>query len=193
MLTILQQHRNDAGLLHRENDSPAVIDGQGNQFWFSNGKLHRENGPAAIITSDIDVSNRSYWLFEEKGLAIPTKPGSYWLCEGKLHRDNGPAVEMISGRKEWAIDGKVTRIETPETQEMKKYSKGKQLVELLKTGARAVASGKLLASGEMTEKRLRTCLDCADFNAPICHICGCNMNTKARVEAANCPRDKWDK
>jgi len=40
------------GLLHRDNDQPAVIRRYGNKNWFQNGKLHRDNDLPAIIHSD---------------------------------------------------------------------------------------------------------------------------------------------
>ena len=34
------------GVLHRENDLPAVIWANGTNKWYFNGLCHRENGPA---------------------------------------------------------------------------------------------------------------------------------------------------
>jgi energy-coupling factor transporter ATP-binding protein EcfA2 len=56
----------------------------GSKFWYQNGKLHREDGPA-IEWSD---GNRE------------------WYKNGKLHREDGPAVEDADGYKVWYIEGK---------------------------------------------------------------------------------------
>lgn len=37
--------------LHRDNDKPAVIWSYGHQYWYKDGKLHRNNGPAVIYAS----------------------------------------------------------------------------------------------------------------------------------------------
>jgi hypothetical protein len=37
---------NEAGLLHREDDLPAVEYATGTKQWYKNGKRHREDGPA---------------------------------------------------------------------------------------------------------------------------------------------------
>lgn len=54
-----------------------------NTFYYKNGKVHRENGPA-IETSD---------------------GGKYWYKNEKAHREDGPAVEFSDGYKEWWVDG----------------------------------------------------------------------------------------
>ena len=68
------------GNLHRE-DGPAVIYPDGIQRWYLNGKLHREDGPAVIY------------------------PDGYkeWWLKGKLHREDGPAV--IDGSQFWYLNG----------------------------------------------------------------------------------------
>ena len=60
------------GQLHRDNDLPAVIHINGTQKWYQDGKLHRDNDLPAIIYAD--------------GQEV-------WFQNGKLHRDNDlPAV-----------------------------------------------------------------------------------------------------
>jgi hypothetical protein len=46
------------GLLHRENDLPAIIWATGTKFWYKEGKCHRENRPA-IIWND---GTKAYYL-----------------------------------------------------------------------------------------------------------------------------------
>ena len=55
----------------------------GSRFWFLNGVLHREDGPAHI-----NFNNTNHWYFG-----------------GKTHRIDGPAVEWFNGEKEWWVDG----------------------------------------------------------------------------------------
>jgi hypothetical protein len=70
------------GKLHRE-DGPAVEYADGTKHWYLNGNLHREDGPAAE------------W-------ADGTK---LWHQHGKLHREDGPAIEYVDGTKHWFLNG----------------------------------------------------------------------------------------
>ncbi len=54
------------------------------KYWYKEGNLHREDGPA------ID------YLDKEK----------HWYKEGKRHREDGPAVELICGTKRWYLEDK---------------------------------------------------------------------------------------
>ena len=67
-----QRWYNSDGLLHRDNDLPAVIKANGYQEWRINGALHRDNDKPAIIYPDSSQE---------------------WYINGKRHRDNDlPAV-----------------------------------------------------------------------------------------------------
>jgi len=55
------------------------------RFWYLNGKLHREDGPA-IEYAD---GSRQWWI------------------NGKLHREDGPAVIYPTGIREWWFNGKL--------------------------------------------------------------------------------------
>ena len=57
---------------------------KGNKYWYLNGKLHREDGPAIE-----DASGSKYWHLNDR-----------------LHREDGPAVERANGYKEWWLDNK---------------------------------------------------------------------------------------
>jgi hypothetical protein len=75
-------------LLHRVN-GPAVLSYDYSkksllQWWYKEGKLHREDGPAFV---DMDGSK-------------------YYYMHGLLHRENGPAVEYADGRKLYYINNK---------------------------------------------------------------------------------------
>ena len=71
------------GKLHRE-DGPAIEYLDGTKAWFLNGKLHREDGPAIELLS----GHKEWWL------------------NGLCHRSDGPAVEYVDGHKEWHYYGK---------------------------------------------------------------------------------------
>jgi hypothetical protein len=73
---------NSQGKYHRD-DGPAYIASHGDQWWFQNGELHRENGPA-----------------------IDWKRLKEWYKNGLLHREDGPASELYDGTKSWWINGK---------------------------------------------------------------------------------------
>ena len=60
------------------------VHANGDKFWFLNGKLHREEGPA------IEYVNGD----------------NEWYLNGKLHREEGPAVEYVNGDNEWYLNGK---------------------------------------------------------------------------------------
>jgi hypothetical protein len=79
----------------------------GDKYWYCNGKLHREDGPAVE-----QANNDKYWyvngkLHREDGPAIEYSDGGReWYINGKLHREDGPAIEWIDGYKEWWVNGK---------------------------------------------------------------------------------------
>lgn len=72
------------GKLHRE-DGPAIEYPDGSKFWYNNDKLHRDDGPA------VEHSNGD----------------KFWYKYGKLHRDNGPAAEHSDGSQYWYKNGKL--------------------------------------------------------------------------------------
>ena len=55
----------------------------GNKYWWLNGKLHREDGPAVEYADD----------------------HKRWYLNGERHREDGPAVEDADGTKEWYLNG----------------------------------------------------------------------------------------
>ena len=78
----------------------------GHKFWWLNGKLHREDGPAIEYGS-----HKEWWLNNERhredGPAIEWANGDkYWYSKGNLHREDGPAYEGADGTKEWWLSGK---------------------------------------------------------------------------------------
>lgn len=77
-----RRYFNALGHLHRE-DGPAVILSTGSEFWYYNGQRHRENGPAIE------------WHCGSKE----------WWHHGVNHRNCGPAVIRSDGTKEWWLNG----------------------------------------------------------------------------------------
>ena len=79
------------GNLHREG-GPAVEYANGDKCWYLNGKLHRKD------------------INPETGLTMPAIEYSngekFWYLNGKLHRKDGPAVELVDGGTEYYINGK---------------------------------------------------------------------------------------
>lgn len=78
-------------MLHRLGDKPAIINKDGDQFWYKEGKLYRENKPAIILAN----GRREYYI------------------NGKCHREGGPAVidhsKNIVIEEFWAEGEKIER------------------------------------------------------------------------------------
>jgi hypothetical protein len=55
----------------------------GNKYWYLNGNLHREDGPAVAHSGGYKA----------------------WFLNGKRHREDGPAIERINGDKFWHLNG----------------------------------------------------------------------------------------
>ena len=55
----------------------------GTKYWYLNGKLHREDGPA------YESANGN----------------KFWYLNDKLHREDGPAIEYADGNKFWFLNG----------------------------------------------------------------------------------------
>ena len=97
------------GLLHRDNDLPAMIYSNGSKCWYQNDLLHRENDLPAGIYQNGDL----FWFknglrHRENDLpAIIFHNGDqYWYRYERLHRDNDlPAVICANGVQEWYKNG----------------------------------------------------------------------------------------
>ena len=59
------------------------VDNDGTKYWYLNGNLHREAGPACECPNGTKI----------------------WYLNGKLHREDGPAIEYPSGNKFWYLNG----------------------------------------------------------------------------------------
>ena len=88
-----------------ENKPICEIDTYGHKYWFLNGKLHREDGPAA----EYITGNKEWYindlLHREDGPAIDCKDGTkFWFVHGVQHRLDGPAIIWADGVKEWCVN-----------------------------------------------------------------------------------------
>lgn len=60
-------------------------------------------------------------------------------------------------------------------------------------GQTAVNHRELFVSSEERIHRMKTCIECPEFNKEQkrCYKCGCHMEHKIKFTAAKCPLDKW--
>jgi hypothetical protein len=101
------------GKLHRD-DGPAMELVNGDKEWYKDGKCHRNNGPA------VEEDGDKFWykndeLHRDDGPAIElSNGGKFWYKNGKSHRNDGPAVEYLEGNKEYWYNGKQFNCKTTE-------------------------------------------------------------------------------
>jgi hypothetical protein len=75
------------------------------KYWYRNGALHREDGPAIEYFNGTKLWYQDGQLHRENGPALEYSDGTkYWYKNGKRHRENGPAIEFINGQTEYWID-----------------------------------------------------------------------------------------
>ena len=89
------------------NNKPTMTENEnGNKYWYLNGELHREDGPAVECTNGDKHWHLNGECHREDGPAIERANGiKKWFLNGKLHRTDGPAVERANGSKEWYLNG----------------------------------------------------------------------------------------
>jgi len=87
------------GLIH-STTQPALVMKNGDEYWYRNGKLHR-NGDEPAVTK---VNGDRYWyqngkLHRDNNLpAVTTQFGTYWYVKGKPFRtDGGPNAILLMG------------------------------------------------------------------------------------------------
>ena len=59
-----------------------VVTDDGDQRWYLNDQLHREDGPAIIYADG----------------------SQYWYLNDQLHREDGPAVILADGAQYWCLN-----------------------------------------------------------------------------------------
>lgn len=67
------------GMENNMMDDGLHINEAGTKYWYLNGLLHREGGPAVEFTSG----------------------DKFYYFHGKRHREDGPAIEGAAGSKRW--------------------------------------------------------------------------------------------
>lgn len=121
---------NEEGVLHRDDDLPAVIWTNGDQFWYQNGELHRKDITGEDLPAYIGVNG-----------------DQEWYQNGDLHRENDqPALIWANGDHEWYQNGFLIRllgysnthpyqwsIEKHQTDQIKFLKNGNQ-IKLLRKG-----------------------------------------------------------
>jgi hypothetical protein len=84
-----------------QNYTGIVVFPDGRKYWFLNGLLHREDGPAAVYPNGIEC----------------------WYLNGELHREDGPAIVYTVGEKQWYLNDKQVGKKTVELYYMLKHKK----------------------------------------------------------------------
>lgn len=73
------------------------------------------------------------------------------------------------------------------------FTQARNLIEQAVASGTGMFSGNpLIASIEKAKARLDICATCEFFNQGRCTKCGCFMNKKAHLDAAQCPMNKWE-
>ena len=96
----------DADLLHRGGDLPAMVDEIGNQFWYRDGRLHRGGDEPAVV----HASGARFWYKEGELHPAYADGGREWYRDGKRHRDGDlPAIVDADGSSYWYKEGMLHR------------------------------------------------------------------------------------
>lgn len=85
------------GMLHRE-DGPAMTYENGTTVWYKDDKIHREDGPAVEYVDGTKVWYKEGLLHREDGPAYVSTHNLYWYINGLPHRTDGPAIESSNGK-----------------------------------------------------------------------------------------------
>ena len=92
------------GKLHR-TDGPAIIYSDGTKYWYLNGKYHRTDGPAAIYPDGSEHWYQNGKYHRTDGPAAICLDGSQaWWLNGELHREDGPAIIYSDGTKHYYLN-----------------------------------------------------------------------------------------
>lgn len=96
------------GKLHSIDDKPAWNFPNGNQYWFRNGKMHREGDKPAVITSKTSMwlKDGIYHRNNDLPALVYTSGHKEWYINGERHREYGPAVVKAGGETEFWINDK---------------------------------------------------------------------------------------
>jgi len=79
----------------------------GNRYWYLNGLLHREGGPAIEYATGSQDWLLNDLLHRDDGPAVVREDVQEWHIQGQgLHRLDGPAQEWADGLKCWFLHGR---------------------------------------------------------------------------------------
>lgn len=93
-----------------EDNYYSSTDEKGTTFWWKDGKIHRDDGPAIEYTDGTKFWYKDGLKHREDGPAVILDNGSkFWYIWDKKHRLDGPAVEMADGTTEWWKNGKMVQ------------------------------------------------------------------------------------
>jgi hypothetical protein len=96
------------GLIHRDNDLPAIILSNGDQIWCKNDKVHRDGDlPAIEYANGTKKWYQNGKLFRNNNLPTETRSNGdqMWHKNGLLHRDGDLPAYITSYCKEWYQNG----------------------------------------------------------------------------------------
>ncbi len=91
----------------------AFTDLEGIQRFYSNGNLHRADGPAVIYPNGSQLWYQDNRLHRVDGPAVIKAGCQEWYLYGKLHRLDGPAFTESTGYQAWYQNGERHRIDGP--------------------------------------------------------------------------------
>ena len=82
------------------------------QIWYKEGLIHRDDDLPAVISEDNtewNIRTCTYIRFENIFSVDIYKSKKYWYKKGRLHRDNDLPALCSNGTQEWYINGKLHR------------------------------------------------------------------------------------
>lgn len=109
---------NARGEIHRERE-PAIINTNGDRWWYQNNLEHREDGPSFDAINGFRHWKQRGKFHRVNGPAVDYGTHKEWWLNGKRHREDGPAVEISSMIREYWYLGR--RLPVTSTDEAVRY------------------------------------------------------------------------
>jgi len=111
---LLLEIRNEEGELHSEDDIPALTKSNGSHYWYNNGLLHRDNDKPAVKCcfngTKVWYNNGEIHRDGDKPAFITYDGTKIWYKNGKIHRDGDKYAYINSdGYQAWYKNGKTHR------------------------------------------------------------------------------------
>lgn len=106
--------RNEAESVALDDQPTSVEAPDGTEEWWSNGRLHRADGPAVVFSTGTQQWYSEGLKHRSDGPAVIFSDGAEaWYHYGRLHRGDGPAYTSPDGTAEWWSDGRRHRDDGP--------------------------------------------------------------------------------